>query len=75
MKSVDLTDRLPAIRRKYGAELDAREMHELHLRELPDGRKQVVRYRGRAFAGQRDASGVEVLAETLGSWESIGCAT
>lgn len=62
--SMKLTALLNSARARYG--------HEVHLRELPDGRRQVIRYRARDWVGARDSSGVEVVAETLGRWRDLG---
>lgn len=59
-----LTDMLPSARRKYGA--------GVQLRELPDGRRQVVRYPLRDSLVARDSSGTEVVAETSGPWSALG---
>lgn len=60
-----LTELLPAARAKFGGG------RATHLRELPDGRRQVIRYRGAEWTGPRDESGVEVVVETRGTWADV----
>lgn len=59
--AMKLTELLKSARSKYGRNFG--DHKNLHLRELPDGRKQVIRYRGRGWKGRRDSTGVEVIAE------------
>lgn len=61
---------LASARAKYGPGLSADELASIHLREV-DGLRQVIRFRGLHWKGQRDSSGVQVLAETRGAWREI----
>lgn len=62
-----LTTLLSSARAKYGP--------GVQLRELPDGRRQVIRYHGRDWTGVRDETGVEVVVETRGCWRELGVST
>lgn len=61
-----LTSLLKSARAKYGGG------RSTHLREMPDGRRQVIRFPGPEYTGVRDGTGVEVVAETTGPWAELG---
>lgn len=58
-----LTPMLSQARAKYG--------DGVQLREMPDGARQVIAFHGPQWSGVRDASGVEVVAETRGPWREV----
>jgi hypothetical protein len=60
---VKLTGRLSGARALYG--------RHVHLREMPDGLKQVIAYRGPQWVGVRDETGVEVVAWSWFSWRKL----
>lgn len=63
MSAVKLTERLTEARAQHG--------RHVHLREMPDGLKQVIAYRPRSWHGARDATGVEVVAWSKLSWREF----